>query len=92
MRSPAKRKANQTRGELTDLLRHQPLLVLGVGDLKFLNGPMDGFLLVGRVNMPDVGRRAALDPDDPPFMKSLRRPTMVLGGLLCSCDLVISCS
>jgi hypothetical protein len=49
-------------------LRRQPLPVLRVGDLELLDRLPDRFLLVHGTNMPDIGRRAALDTDDPTLL------------------------
>src|SRR5690349_18906760 len=68
---PPSRASARCRSELPDPLCHQPLLVLGVDDLKFLNGPMDGFLLVGGANMPDMSGWAALDPGYSPLVQLL---------------------
>jgi hypothetical protein len=78
------------QGTLVNPLRDEPLLVLGVGDLEFLDRPPDRFLLISRANMPDIGCRAPLYPDDAPLVKSLWRLTTLLGRLFGHTTSVIS--
>ena len=77
------------RADLSQPFGHEPLLVLRFRDLKFVDRLPDRFLLIGGADMPDEGRWATLDADDPPFMVGLA-DLMIFGRFLGQLAKVIS--
>ena len=52
-------------------LRHQPLLVLGIGDLELPNSRADSRVLIGRFHVADQGGGAGLEAGNAPAEEAL---------------------